>query len=183
MGIDREKVVEVERRAEELMILNALRRILRLLRLGATDVQASLGVSAAQLYVLGQLAEDHDGASIGQLAQQTLTDRSSVASVVDRLVAAGLADRTVSAEDRRRAEIRITRAGEKLVAKAPAPPTAQLVAALETLSDPELSGLARSLASLVHAMGLDESPASMMFEDSDGNGSARPKKPRAARRK
>jgi DNA-binding MarR family transcriptional regulator len=162
----------IDRRAEELAILNALRRILRLLRLSAVNVQTTAGVSAAQLYILRQLAEDRDGASIGELAEQTLTDRSSVASVVDRLVAAGLAERAVSAEDRRRAEIWITRAGQKLVAKAPAPPTSQLVAALETLSDADLQGLAIKLSTLVHAMGLDTAPPSMFFEDSDGNGTA-----------
>jgi DNA-binding MarR family transcriptional regulator len=156
-----------DRRTQELLILNAFRRILRLLRLSAVEVQAESGVSAAQLYVLRQLAEDRDGASIGELAEQTLTDRSSVASVVERLVTAGLAERRVSAEDRRRAEIWITRAGQKLVDRSPSPPTSRLVIGLETLSDAELASLVKGLPALVHGMGLDEMPAEMMFEDSE----------------
>jgi DNA-binding MarR family transcriptional regulator len=171
-----------DRRTQELLILNAFRRILRLLRLSAVEVQAESGVSAAQLYVLRQLAEDRDGASIGELAEQTLTDRSSVASVVERLVAAGLAERRVSAEDRRRAEIWITRAGQKLVDRGPAAPTSRLVLGLEALSDAELASLVEGLPALVHGMGLDETPAEMFFEngepeerpaDENGRGSVR----------
>jgi DNA-binding MarR family transcriptional regulator len=154
-----------DRRTQELLILNALRRIWRLLRLSAVEVQAEAGVSAAQLYVLRQLAEDRDGASIGELAEQTLTDRSSVASVVDRLVAAGLAERRVSTGDRRRAEVWITRAGQKLVDRAPSPPTSRLVLGLEALSDAELASLAAGLPALVHGMGLEAIPAAMLFED------------------
>ena len=155
----------VDRHHEELTIINAFRRILRLLRLTAVGIQAEVGISAAQLYVLRQLAADKDGASIGELAQQTLTDRSSVASVVDRLVASGFADRSVSEEDRRRAEVRITPAGLELVSQSAPPPTSRLVAALETFPDEELVTLARGLDALVHAMGLDATAAPMLFED------------------
>jgi DNA-binding MarR family transcriptional regulator len=163
--------VGIDRQAEELVILNALRRILRMLRLSAVDVQAEVGVSAAQLHVLRHLSEDRDGASIGELAEQTLTDRSSVASVVDRLVASGLAERGISAEDRRRAEVWITRAGQKLISKAPQSPTAQLVSALDSLPDADLLALAKGLTTVVDAVGRDDAPEGSPAEDR-GNGAA-----------
>ena len=55
-------------------------------------------------------------------------------------------------------------------------PTARLVAALETLGDAELSGLARSLEALVHSMGLDAVTATMLFDDPESNGRA-PRRP------
>ena len=91
-------------------------------------------------------------------------------------MAAGLAERSVSEEDRRRAQVWITRAGKCLVARSSPPLTARLVAALETLGDAELSGLARSLEALVHSMGLDAVTATMLFDDPESNGRA-PRRP------
>jgi DNA-binding MarR family transcriptional regulator len=162
---------EHERRKAESVIVNGLRRIMRSIRLSAATVQTKTGISAAQLYVLRQLAEDRTGVSIGQLANETLTDRSSVASAVDGLVAAGLAERGTSRKDRRRAEVHITPAGEKLVHKAAPPPTSKLVTALETLSDKELKAMAEAMGSLVHAMHIERTPAGMFLgETPETNG-------------
>lgn len=144
-------------------VVNAVRRILRALRVAAGATQAA-GISAAQLYVLRQLTDD-SALSINELAARTLTDRSSVASVVERLEARGLVDRSKSAQDRRRAEVRITKAGREMLAHAPPPPTELLVGALARLSDMELRNLAHSLTELVHAMNLDHAAAPMMFEE------------------
>ncbi|MSR22976.1 MAG: MarR family transcriptional regulator [Gemmatimonadetes bacterium] len=80
----------------EVTIVNAIRRILRSLRLSAVATHATVGISAAQLYVLRQLAENGDSSTITALAERTLTDRSSVAVVVHRLVTRGLAQRSRS---------------------------------------------------------------------------------------
>ena len=161
---------------EELAVLNAFRRILRLLRLSAVGIQAEVRISAAQLHVLRQLAADRDGASIGELAEQTLTDRSSVASVV----AAWWRRGWPSDRSPRRTAVAprcgSPGAGKCLVARSSPPLTARLVAALETLGDAELSGLARSLEALVHSMGLDAVTATMLFDDPESNGRA-PRRP------
>ncbi len=146
--------------------VDALRRILRVMRTAATETQATLGISAAQLFVLSQLTHA-DGLSINELAERTLTDRSSVAAVVDRLVGRGLAERSPSPRDRRRAEVRITEAGRSLLVQAPTAPTALLVAGLARLSDPEVHTLATALDRLVGAMQLQATPAAMFFEEED----------------
>lgn len=144
-------------------VVNGFRRLLRVLRMAAVETQASAGISAAQAYVLSQLTQA-DVLSVKELAARTLTDRSSVASVVDRLVEQGLAARSRSALDRRRAAIRITARGRRVAGRAPAPPTARLVTALEGFDEAEVRTLAQLLSRLVESMGLEQGPAPMLFE-------------------
>lgn len=147
-------------------VVHALRRITRGLRVAATRTQAQLGISAAQLFVLQHLG-DGGTHSINELAQLTVTDRSSVAGVVERLSARGLVERERDARDRRRAAIRLSRSGAVLLEHAPVAPTALLLDALARLPEDQLSGLAGGLEQLVHVMGLDAAPAPMLFEDDD----------------
>jgi DNA-binding MarR family transcriptional regulator len=144
--------------------LDALRRIVRELRLANSGTEKSTGLSAAQLYVLVQVA-GAPGASLSELAARTMTDRTSVAAVVDRLLGRGLVERRRSASDRRRVEILLTDAGQALLSRAPHPPTRRLLDGLETLDDKQLRRLAVSLTRLVQAMGLTEEPALFMFEE------------------
>jgi DNA-binding MarR family transcriptional regulator len=149
--------------------VDALRRILRALRVSAGTTQATLGISAAQLFVLQALAGG-EACSISQLAERTLTDRSSVAAVVDRLAAQSLVQRATARDDRRRAEVRITSGGERLLAGAAPSPTSLVLAALRHLPAEDVRALADSLTELAHAMGLDATPATMLFEDGAGGG-------------
>jgi DNA-binding MarR family transcriptional regulator len=142
----------------------SIRRIVRMLRLASQQTQAAAGISAAQLFVLQQLG---DGAelSLNELAERTLTDRSSAAAVVDRLRAQKLVDRTTDPADRRRAVIRITAAGRRILGRAPDAPTTALLAALRRLDGRELTALARSLQRLTVALGATDDPPSMLFAD------------------
>ena len=144
--------------------VNAMRRILRELRVAERQTQMRAGISAAQLYVLETLADGRES-SLSDIASATLTDRSSVAAVVDRLVEAGLVSRGTATVDRRRAAITITRAGRAALRRAPRPPTSLLVTGLEALPDGQLGALADSLRALESAMGLSDTPAGMLFED------------------
>jgi DNA-binding MarR family transcriptional regulator len=148
------------------IVLNAFRKILRSLRMAAGETQARYRVSAAQLFILSELSKAGEPLSIRELAERTMTDRSSVADVVDRLVMSGYATRGWSAEDRRRAEIEITTAGERLARSAPPAPTAQLIAGLRGLSEPELQRFARAMNRLLEEMGLTREPATFLFEES-----------------
>jgi MarR family transcriptional regulator, organic hydroperoxide resistance regulator len=145
-------------------VVRQVRRLDRGLRLAAREVEASVGASAAQLFVLEQLAAV-PAASIGELAERTMTDRSSVSTVVDRLTARGLVARKPSDADRRRAEVRVTAAGRALLVRAPKPPTARLIAAMMTLPAAEAEQFATMLTRLNDALGLDAAPAPLLFSD------------------
>jgi DNA-binding MarR family transcriptional regulator len=155
------------RRTAERGVLDAIRRITRALRVSAMATQSSVGISAAQLYVLRTLAE-RESASITDLAALTMTDRSSVAAVVERLVDQGLAHRSPSPDDRRRARVEITESGARLAGQAAPPPTDLLVTGLHGMTDAQVAELSRALGAFVTALGLDQTPAEMLFEEPAG---------------
>jgi DNA-binding MarR family transcriptional regulator len=153
-------------------ILNSFRRILKALRLAAVQTHAATGISAAQLFVLSQL-ESGGALSINELAQATMTDRSSVADVVDRLVERRLVRRSASAEDRRRAEVRLTAQGRALLRRAPSAPTTLLLDGLAGLTASEVQVLSAGLARLCEELGLTEQAPEMLFEQPRGSASRR----------
>jgi DNA-binding MarR family transcriptional regulator len=131
------------------------------------------GISAAQLFVLQQLGADAH-LSLNELAERTLTDRSSVADVVDRLVAQGLVDRTIDPKDRRRALVRITASGRRMLARAPDAPTTALIGALRSLTLAERRALALSLDRLTLALDAADEPATLLFADDEQSEAATP---------
>jgi DNA-binding MarR family transcriptional regulator len=144
--------------------VDGVRRLVRGLRLAEQRTRAESGLSAPQLFVLGQLVESA-AASLSELAARTLTDRTSVAAVVARLEEMGLVASERSASDRRRVLVRITAGGRRRLQAAPQPPTALLLDALGRLTRAELRGLTRHLERLVAEMGLADEPAGMLFEE------------------
>lgn len=151
--------------------LIALRKIVRHLRLADREVEASCGISVAQLFVLGQLA-DEPSLSIAELAERTLTDASSVSTVVARLVDRGLVSRTPSMTDRRRAELAVTPRGRKLVLTGPRVPQLALIDALRRLSPKRGGEIASSLELLAGVLGANAVEPRLLFED-EPNGTKR----------
>jgi MarR family transcriptional regulator, organic hydroperoxide resistance regulator len=164
-----------ERRLED--VLNAFRRILRALRIAAVDTQSRFKVSAAQLFVLDELEAAREPLSINELAERTMTDRSSVTGVVNRLVQHRFVTRSQATHDRRRIEVALTPAGAKLVKSAPPAPTMQLIRALQALSSRELKMLSITMRRLTQEMGVASDQGGFLFEDlpSRRSNSARPR--------
>ena len=151
--------------AEIVASVDAFRRILREIRVMARKGELSTGLSAAQTFVLSVLIE-RPGASVNELAEATLTDRSSVAAVVDRLLDQGFVVREQAESDRRRASVSITPAGRRAMRHAASPPpTVALIAAIRALDRTDQRALASGLTALARAMGVDNEPAGMLFED------------------
>jgi DNA-binding MarR family transcriptional regulator len=144
--------------------LDAVRRIVRVLRRSSAGSEREHGIGGAQLFVLHQLATAPAG-SINELAERTYTDQSSVSVVVRRLVEQGLVTRRPGAEDARRRELRLTVAGRRLVNRAPPPAQVRLIEGLKALQPEELAGLRRVLDRVVRGMGAAAEPASMLFTD------------------
>lgn len=166
------------RTAQARHVLEALRRIVRELRRTSSEAERNLGLSAAQLLVL-QLIAEAPGCSVNELAARTNTDQSSVSVVARRLVLAKLAARTVSASDGRRVELRLTAAGQRLIARQPEPAQLKLFQALDRLKDGELDALTVGLGAVVREMHIADAPPSLFFED-DGPS---PKKQRLSKKR
>ncbi|MEO7085308.1 MAG: MarR family winged helix-turn-helix transcriptional regulator [Gemmatimonadaceae bacterium] len=159
------------------MSVDAFRRVLRELRIAARRTELETGLSAAQMFVL-TAANDSPGASLNAIAEQTMTDRSSVAAIVDRLVEQGLATRDKSGDDRRRASVAVTARGKRAMGKSAPAPTALLIAGLRALNPAELKGLSKGLIALTRGMGIAHQPPGMLFEDSKPARRARAKSAR-----
>src|ERR1041385_5291125 len=121
--------------------MDAVRAILRALRLNTREIELKIGISLAQLFVLQQVAE-RPAESLNDLADRTATHQSSVSVVVRRLVDRGLVSRKSSTIDKRRVQIAATAAGMNLLKGAPRTIQTRLVAALEHLSASERHELA-----------------------------------------
>ena len=150
-------------------ILDGVRRIVRALHESSRASEKSLGLSAAQLFVLQSLA-DSPGLSLNALAARTHTHQSSVSTVVSRLVERGLVLRTAAADDGRRLELRVSAEGRRLVARAPDAAQARLIDAIERLTPARRRVLARALNELTTTMDLSGRPAAMFFDTPDRKG-------------
>lgn len=156
------------------VVMDALRRIVRGLRLTARDAERTAGISGAQLFVLQALAEGK-AASLNDLAVRTCTDQSSVSVVVSRLVERGLVARTPSELDARRIELSLSAAGRRLVRRSPEPTQARLLAGLQRMGAPELASLRDGLEAIVQVIGASDETAEMFFDDQVSPKRRRPK--------
>ena len=145
-------------------ILAAIRKLVRFLRLADREAESTTGLSAAQLYVLHCLAEQPAG-SLAELAQRTLTDPSSVSTVVERLVRRGMVKRARSRDDLRRQEIRLTPIGQRIVRSSPRVPQRIMIENLTAMPADKRGEIARALARLLVAIGAENVPPRMLFED------------------
>jgi DNA-binding MarR family transcriptional regulator len=149
--------------------MNAVRSIVRALRLNTREIESKIGMSLAQLFVLQVLAEK-PASSLNELAARTATHQSSVSVVVRRLVDKGYVSRTRSTVDQRRIDLDVTMNGRAILAGAPATVQARLVSGLRGLSPDELIALAGQLHRWLDNAGIDLSAAPMFGETETGDG-------------
>jgi DNA-binding MarR family transcriptional regulator len=160
-------------------ILDALRLVVRDLRVSARHAERVAGISGAQLFVL-QILADVPASSVGDLTTRTMTDQSSVSVVVQRLIERKLVVRRQSADDRRRVELSVTALGRRMLARCPEPTQARLIDALQHLAPDELSALAAGMSALARAMGIDGDAPHMFFEETPSHCPPRRPRPTAA---
>lgn len=150
--------------AQPIAAMVSLRKIIRFLRVADRGIEGATGLSAAQLFVLTTLA-DTPALSLGEVAQRALTDQSSVSTVVAKLVKAGLIARKASRGDRRRAELRLTTAGKRVLEDSPDTPQKRLIEAMRAMPLARRKEIIRALQSLVEALGAERTPPKLLFED------------------
>ncbi len=143
--------------------LNALRRMVRGLRSAAEGVEWEFRISAAQLFVLSELAQVPDQ-SVKDLAAVTMTTHSTVSQVVSQLIAKGLVTRTADASDRRRSVLRVTREGANLLKRSPPAIQEDLIDGFVSLRPSERRGLAIGLEKWLAASGLSGVSSTMLFQ-------------------
>jgi DNA-binding MarR family transcriptional regulator len=145
-------------------VLDAIRRIVRALRVSDKAAQREAGVSGAQMFVLRKLS---DGLvlSVNELAARTLTHTSSVSVVVAKLAAQGYVTRRPSVRDARRMDVTITSAGRALIDCSPPIIQDRMIEALTAMDGAERHHLARSLSRFIQDAGFASESAEFFFED------------------
>jgi DNA-binding MarR family transcriptional regulator len=144
--------------------LDAFRRIIQALRASSRDAERRVGLSAAQLFALQQIA-GLQGASINDLAARTFTHQSSVSVVIQRLVARKLVAKTLASDDRRRVRLTITDAGRALLRRSPEPVQDRLIAGIATLPVSERRALVVALTAIADTLADGDGVPPMLFED------------------
>jgi DNA-binding MarR family transcriptional regulator len=152
--------------------VDAFRRILRALRRAARKTELATGLSAAQTFVLNAV-NSAPGCSLNDVAAMTMTDRTSVAAILDRLLEDRYVTRTQADDDKRRASLTITARGQRAIRAAAPPPTQLLVDALRALPPAQRAALSSGLAALTGRMGIADEPAGLLFEDESASRSAK----------
>ena len=75
-------------------------------------IAAGHSITIDQWLILSVI-KNHPDKSLNEIAEKVFKDAASVSRIIDLLVRSGLLERSVSAQDRRRVEIKITPKGEK----------------------------------------------------------------------
>lgn len=146
-------------------VLDAIRNLVRSLRVSEREAERTYGLTAAQLFVLQKLQEA-PSISLNELAERTATDQSSVSVVVARLVSRELVSRERSESDARRLQLRLSRRGAALMRHKSSTFQEKLIASIGELSAKEQRELAALLERVVDGIGVPrrKSPP-MFFED------------------
>ncbi len=95
-------------------VLIGLRRIIRAIDIHSRYLAKTFGLTGPQLVLLREIA-DHDGITIGHLANQVSLSQATVTSIIDRLESKNLAVRRRSENDRRKVTLTITENGRAVL--------------------------------------------------------------------
>lgn len=161
---DRVSSADADASRDATRVMDSLRRVVHALRVATRASERSFGLSAAQLFVLRQIALA-PGVSMTHLARRTRTTQSSVSEVVARLVRRGFVDRHPAASDRRRAQLSLTPAGTALLDHAPESVQERLLAGLARLSEADRRALADGMEAWLAASGLEAVAPVLFFEE------------------
>jgi DNA-binding MarR family transcriptional regulator len=151
--------------------MDAVRAVVRALRINTRAIELEIGISLAQLFVLQQVAQ-RPATSLNDLAERTATHQSSVSVVVRRLVERGLVMRRADTADKRRVQIELTPAGQKLLVGAPETIQIRLMTALEELNQYERKQLAQLLTKWLDAAGISYKSPPMLNETDEESAAA-----------
>jgi DNA-binding MarR family transcriptional regulator len=131
--------------------VEGVRRLVNALSESARAVERRTGITNAQLFLLRQVEREAE-LTINELAALALTQQSTVSLLVKKLERAGYVQRKRSAADARRVCVTLTSRGRALARRAPDPPLARMMRALEETPAADVEALIRGVAALLKTM-------------------------------
>ena len=130
-------------------VLQKFRYIVRAAQRHSQWIESETGLAGAQLWVLAEI-RDEPGIRSGDVAKKMALHQSTASNLIDRLAARRLIVRAREESDARVVRLRVTAAGERLLAKAPEPLKGLLPHIIETMDAPARARLSASLDELAH---------------------------------
>lgn len=141
-------------------VLRRFRLVINTVKTHFQQVEKQTGLGGAQLWALGVIAS-RPGVGTGELARAMDIHQSTASNLVKSLVARDLVKADKDGNDRRVVRLSLLPAGRDVLDKAPGPLNGVLHQALTTLDADTLARLDADLASLIAALGGDESNANL----------------------
>lgn len=139
-------------------VLQRFRVVFRSAQQHSANIEAQLGVSGAQAWVLAEL---HEAGPLraGELAARLAIKPATLSNMLGRLVTAGLVTRVRSEQDLRVVQVALSEQGAELIGKVAVAPRGWLPEALARLSGGQLRQLADGLDDLLAVMGVSDRQA------------------------
>ena len=130
--------------SDPVAVANGLRPALLHLNRRLRKELGPLGITGGQAALLWSI-RSHPGLGVRELAELEGVSAPALSAYIDRLQAAGLVGRRRSTTDRRRVELEVTDAGERILRSARSRRTAWLAARLRRLDPEELERIEAAL--------------------------------------
>lgn len=140
-----------DRHSQVLDVLAKFRYVFRSSRKHARRVEQHCSVSGAQLWALWEL-KHHPGMRISDVARAMAIHQSTASNMLDKLEGRALVRRERGKPDHRVVQVYLTRAGEEVLALAPAPARGVLNDALDGMPRGSLQQLDTLLGQVVRAI-------------------------------
>jgi len=156
-------VVHVSKKRHDLIILQALRRIIRAIDIHSRQLSAKYNITAPQLICLLTIVENKK-ISVATLAKEIYLSPSTVVGVLDRLEDKKLIIRKRDKKDRRVVIISASAKGKEYSKSAPSPLQDKLANALLDLSELEQMTISLSLNRIVALMEAEDIDAAPILE-------------------
>lgn len=146
-------------------ILDSCRRLVSIVHSASKATEKSLGLSAAQLFVLQKL-RDGKSRSVNELAALTHTHQSSVSVVIKKLILKDMIRTVPSTDDGRRHLLVLAAKGRKVLERSSGEGVQdQIMHAISRLAENDGKELERLLNRLIEEMQGSSRPASLFLED------------------
>lgn len=134
-------------------VMDCIRHIFKALRVASSQFEKTMGLSAAQIFVLKKLKTE-PGLSINDLAERTVTHQSSVSVVVKKLEEQGLVRRETSNLDSRKVVVFLTPEGTAKLGEIPPTVQEEMIEALQKMPDEKTQELAKLMREFVAQAGI-----------------------------
>jgi DNA-binding MarR family transcriptional regulator len=139
-------------------VLRRFRLVFNAVKTHFQQVEKHAGIGGAQLWALS-LVRAQPGIGVGALARAMDVHQTTASNLVRSLVEQGLVESHRSGIDRRATQLKVTRAGGRVLARAPGPFTGVLPEALARLDPATLERLDADLAVLLALLETDQRAA------------------------